>query len=127
MKKILIVDDEIEQIFSIEKSFDTLYSNEYQILSATSAEKCFKILKKITPDIIILDLMMPVVNGMQVLEKIKNNEKWENIPILILTARTDGFARHASILMADDYIPKPVNIQELKIRIDKIIKKYEKK
>jgi len=121
MKKILIVDDEIEQIYTIEKTFDKLFKGEFKIISATSGEKCFKQLEKNLPDIIILDLMMPIMDGWQVLEKLRTSEKWKNIPVIILTARTDGFARHAGKLMANDYISKPINIHELKIRIEKII------
>ena len=124
MIKIMVVDDEEEQIYSIEKFFKNFYGNKYQIISATSGKKCLKLLEKEIPDIIILDIMMPEMNGWEVIEKLKIHPSYQNIPVIILTARTDGFARDAGKLMADDFIAKPIDIEELKIRVDKVVKKY---
>ena len=124
MIKIMVVDDEEEQIYSIEKFFKNFYGNKYQIISATSGKKCLKLLEKEIPDIIILDIMMPEMNGWEVIEKLKIHPSYQNIPVIILTARTDGFARDAGKLMADDFIAKPIDIEELKIRVDRVVKKY---
>lgn len=123
MIKILVVDDEKEQIYSIEKFFLNFYGDKYQIFSATSGKKCFKILEKDIPDIIILDIMMPEMNGWEVIEQLKKNPSYQGIPVIILTARTDRFARDAGKLMAVDFIAKPIDFEELKIRIDKVLKK----
>ena len=124
MKKILIVDDKIEQIYSIKKYFSTFHRSEYHIISATNGKQCFSQLKKEMPDVIILDIMMPGMNGWEVIENLKMYPSYKNIPLIILTARTDGFARDAGNLMADDFIAKPVDMEELKIRIDKVLNKY---
>lgn len=123
MIKILVVDDEKEQIYSIEKFFLNFYSDKYQIFSATSGKKCFKILEKNIPDIIVLDIMMPEMNGWEVIEQLKKNPSYQGIPVIILTARTDRFARDAGKLMAVDFIAKPIDFEELKIRIDTVLKK----
>jgi CheY-like chemotaxis protein len=123
MRKILVVDDEKEQLYSIEKFFSNFYGDRYKILSAVSGKQCFKILEHTIPDIIILDIMMPEMNGWEVIEQLKLHPAYQKIPVIILTARTDGFARDAGKLMAVDYIAKPIDCEELKIRIDKVLKK----
>ncbi len=127
MKKIMIVDDEQDQIFSVKTSFEQLYANEYEIIPAESGKKCFELLEKnLKPDLIILDIMMPEMDGWEVFDKLKANQSWRNIPIIFLTARSDGLAANAGSMIADDYIEKPIDIEELKSRIDNILKKVKK-
>lgn len=123
MKKILVVDDEKDQLFVIEQAFKELYSDEYEVISAKSGKECLKILQKQTPDVIVLDLMMPQMNGWEVFDKLKENPKWRSIPVIILTARTDGFAERAGELIAEDYIKKPIDMEEFKSRIDMVLEK----
>ncbi|RLF57623.1 MAG: response regulator [Thermoplasmata archaeon] len=125
-KKILLVDDEKDQVYVIQKAFEKLFSNEYHIISAYSGKECISILEKSTPDIIILDLMMPEMNGWEVFDKIKAHNMWKTVPIIILTARTDGFAEHAAGSIADDFIKKPVDVTELKSRIDHLLRKKKR-
>jgi CheY-like chemotaxis protein len=121
VKKILFVDDEKDQIFVIKKGFENLYSKEYEIIPAYSGKECLSILENTIPDLIILDIMMPEMNGWQVFDKLKAHQHWKHIPIIILTARTDGFAEHAGGSIAEDFIKKPIDIQELKSRIDHVL------
>jgi len=91
MKKIMIVDDEKDQIFSVKTSFETAYPNKYEIIGAESGKKCFELLeKKIIPDLILLDIMMPTMNGWEVFDKLRASQKYKNIPVIFLTARSDG-------------------------------------
>jgi CheY-like chemotaxis protein len=127
MKKIMIVDDERDQIFSVKTSFEQLYSNEYEIIPAESGKKCFELLEKnLKPDLILLDIMMPEMDGWEVFDKLKAHQFWRNIPIIFLTARSDGLAESAGAMIADDYIEKPIDIEELKTRIDNALKKVKK-
>ncbi len=124
MKKIMLVDDEKDQIFFIKTSFENLFGKDYTIVPAESGEKCFELLnKKNIPDLILLDIMMPKMNGWEVFDKLRANPSWKNIPIIFLTARTDEFAEHAGVLIAEDYIKKPIEIKELKTRIDNVLKR----
>ena len=123
LKKILLVDDDKDQIFVIQKGFKNMFSREYEIISARSGKECFKILKNITPDLILLDIMMPEMDGWEVFDKLKANPNWKDIPIVILTARSDGFAENAGGLIANDFIKKPIDIEELKSRIDNVLEK----
>jgi putative two-component system response regulator len=119
MKKIMLVDDEKDQIFFIKTSFENLFGKEYTFVPAESGEKCFEILnKKNIPDLILLDIMMPKMNGWEVFDRLRANPSWKNIPIIFLTARTDEFAEHAGALIAEDYIKKPIEIKELKTRMN---------
>jgi CheY-like chemotaxis protein len=128
MKKIMIVDDEKDQIYFIKASFKNLYGNKYTILSAESGEQCFELLNtQEPPDLILLDIMMPRMNGWEVFDRLRANPQWKDIPIIFLTARTDEFAEHAGALIAEDYIKKPVEIKELKTRIDNVLNREKKK
>jgi len=127
MKKIMIVDDEEDQIFSVKTSFEQLYENEYEIIPAKSGKKCFELLEKnLKPDLILLDIMMPEMDGWEVFDKLKAHQSWRNIPIIFLTARSDGLAANAGAMIADDYIEKPIDVEELKSRIDNVLKKVKK-
>jgi CheY-like chemotaxis protein len=128
MKKIMLVDDEKDQIYFIKTSFEKLFKKEYIIVPADSGEKCFELLqKKQLPHLILLDIMMPRMNGWEVFDRLRANPSWKDIPIIFLTARTDEFAEHAGALIAEDYIKKPIEIKELKTRIDNVLKRKMKK
>ncbi|MBN1860599.1 MAG: response regulator [Candidatus Thermoplasmatota archaeon] len=128
MKKIMLVDDEKDQIYFIKTSFENLFGKEYTIIPAESGEKCFELLEKSDlPHLILLDIMMPQMNGWEVFDRLRAHPLWKSIPIIFLTARTDEFAEHAGVLIAEDYIKKPIEITELKIRIDNVLKTAKKK
>lgn len=127
MKKIMLVDDEKDQIFSIKTGFEELYPNEYEIITAESGKKCFELLEKnVKPDLILLDIMMPEMNGWQVFDKLRAHQSWKNIPVIFLTARSDSLALNAGAMIAEDYIEKPIDINELKVRIDNVLNSVKK-
>ena len=127
MKKIMLVDDEQDQIFSVKTGFEQEYAKEYEIIPAESGKKCFELLEKnVKPDLILLDIMMADMDGWKVFDKLKANQSWKNIPIIFLTARSDGLATNAGAMIADDYIEKPIDIKELKTRIDNVLNKVKK-
>jgi len=126
MKTIMIVDDEEDQIFSIKTALKKFYGEEYEITSAENGEKCLDLLeKKEKPDLILLDIMMPGMSGWEVFDKIRANPDLKEIPIVFLTARSDEIAEKAGRVLGDDYIEKPVSVDELKKRIDKILNKKQ--
>jgi len=127
MKKIMLVDDEQDQIFSVKTGFETAYPNQYEIIGAESGKKCFELLQdNIIPDLILLDIMMPNMDGWEVFDKLRANQKYKDIPVIFLTARSDGLAANAGSMIADDYIEKPVDIDELKARIERVLKNSKK-
>ena len=122
-KKIMIVDDDQDQLLTIRIALEKL-DIDYDVITANGGKPCLEILKNYEiPDIILLDIMMPEMSGWEVFHILRENTSWMNIPIVFLTARSDKIAKNAGELLGDDYIEKPVEIKELKIRIDRILEK----
>lgn len=122
MKTILVVDDNPDVINSLKLGLESS-TQEYHIIGAENGQKCLDLLKNnIKPDIILLDIMMPEMNGWEVFDRIKKEPTLHTIPIIFLTARTDRMAKNAGSFLADDYIEKPFDIDVLKKRIDIITK-----
>jgi two-component system response regulator VicR len=122
VKKVLVVDDNPDVIFSVKSGLEES-AKDYKVIGAESGEKCIEFLKNNTPDIILLDIMMPEMSGWQTFDKIKGNDDWKDIPIVFLSARTDNIAKNAGGFLGEDYIEKPFEIKNLKERIEKAIKK----
>ena len=122
-QSILIVDDNQEIIDMVEEGFNK-FANEYQLTGVGSGKECFEFLENgEKPDLILLDIMMPKMNGWEVFAKLKENPRWREIPIVFLTAKTDPFSKGFGKIPADDYIEKPFGLKDLKNRIDNILKK----
>lgn len=117
MKKILIADDEKNMIWAINRA---LKKESYNIISASNGEKAVEKVKDEDPDLVLLDLRMPKMNGMEALKKIKNINK--DLPVIMITAHgTIESAIEAMKIGALDYISKPFDIEELKIQIRKAL------
>ena len=123
MKMIIMVDDNVDLIHVVKKSLENM-EDGYEVISANRGQECFDLLKEGTlPDLILLDIMMPEMNGWDVFAKLKENTEWRKIPIVFLTAKTDSFSKGFGMIPAQDYIEKPFEIADLKKRIDKILGK----
>jgi len=122
MKTILVVDDNPDVINSLKIGLEDS-TREYRILGAENGQKCLDLLNtNITPDIILLDIMMPHMTGWEVFDRIKKEPMYNTIPIIFLTARTDRIAKNAGSFLGDDYIEKPFDIIDLKKRIDIVLR-----
>ncbi len=112
---ILIVDDVPENLGVISK---ILKDRKYKLLFAANGENALEVIKKNPPDLILLDIMMPVLDGYEVLKILKESKDTEDIPVIFLTARSSseevvkGFE-----LGAVDYITKPFHAAELLVRV----------
>jgi len=123
MKKLMIVDDEPDQI-KIVKIMLGRTDDEYEVIGADSGAECLKLLEKNEkPDLILLDIMMPEMDGWEVHKRIKEKAEWRNIPIVFLTATDDESSKSRGKNIAEDFIAKPFDINEFKERIDMILKK----
>ncbi len=120
VKKLLVVDDNPDVIFSVRNGLEK-FKKDYTIIGAESGKECLELLETNTPDLILLDIMMPELSGWKTFDLIKGNDSWKNIPIVFLTARTDNVAKNAGGFLGEDYIEKPFEIKDLKERIDKIL------
>ena len=124
----MMVDDEEDQIFGIKTVLEKKYGDEYKVIPANNGAECFELLKNNElPDLILLDIMMPEMNGWQVFDKLKENPSWKDIPVVFLTARTDEIAERAGSFLGEDYIEKPFDTKYLKSRIDKVLKDTNQK
>lgn len=111
---ILLVDD-------IEENIRTVLGilNTYDIIPCTSGMEALEILNEEHIDLILLDIMMPEMNGYQVCEKVRANAEWREIPIIFLTARQDEDSiEKAYDVGAHDYVTKPFLPRELKARVE---------
>jgi CheY-like chemotaxis protein len=113
-QSILIVDDEPG---NIEILSETL-GNSYEILFAVSGKEALEIAKRQRPDLIILDIIMPVMSGYEVLRNLKLNPSLKEIPVIFITAlNQEDQETRGLTLGAVDYIPKPFNAAIVKLRV----------
>ena len=119
-KKILIIDDEKDFAFFVKANLQLI--STYDVFIATRGKKGIKTALKEMPDLILLDIMMPGMDGFEALKRLKNDERTYHIPVIMLTAKNEDESKiKASGLYADDYIVKPVEIKTLKAKIHKIL------
>lgn len=122
--KILIVDDE-DDILELLK-----YNLEKENYSVITAKNGFEALQKIElkPNLIILDLMMPIIDGLETLKKIKEKDEYKDIPVIFLTAKTGESSEIAGLNSgASDFLLKPVSINKLLARIKANLRRYPEK
>jgi diguanylate cyclase (GGDEF)-like protein len=115
MSKILVVDDEP---FITDMVEATLVAEGYEVSKAYSGEEAISTIEKDPPDLILLDLMLPGMDGYEVSKLLQKDARFTHIPIVMLTARTAIHDRSAGYNVgADDYITKPFKADELLIRV----------
>jgi len=120
MKKILIIEDEPDLC----KIYRLRLESKYEIIVAQDGMEGLEKARHEKPDLILLDLMLPKLGGMQVCRLLKFDEKYRNIPILIVTARGQIADKEMMTKMgANDYIIKPFKTEELIGKIEGIIEK----
>ena len=114
-EKILIVDDTVENLNLLK---NILSDNGYELYLSKDGNKAFDIAKKVLPDLILLDIMMPNIDGYDTCKLLKNNDITKNIPIIFLSALSNPEDKvKAFNLGAVDYISKPFNAQEVLVRV----------
>lgn len=120
MKKILIVDDEQDIVESLKF---VLEASNYTCYCAYNGEDGLKLAKEIMPDLIILDVMMPKINGYKISRLLKYDAKYKNIPILMVTARTQEEDKLiGEETGADEYITKPFELDEVVKKVEEYLK-----
>ncbi|MCX5812090.1 MAG: response regulator transcription factor [Proteobacteria bacterium] len=125
LKLIAIVDDEpdIAELVSI-----NLKKASFRVKELRDAESFFKFLRSETPDLIILDLMLPDMDGFEVCKSLKSQDKYANIPIIMLTARVEETEKVLGLeLGADDYVTKPFSPRELVARVKAVLRRHTQK
>lgn len=115
---ILVVEDNEELLDLMSR----LLRKKYNVLTANNGKQAWNIIQKQELDIVITDVMMPVMDGIELTQTIKQSTDYGQLPVVMLTAKTSDEDRNAAFgIGADEYIIKPFNIEDLKVRIDNII------
>lgn len=119
MKKILIVDDEPNIVMTLEYTFK---KNNFEVFIARDGQEALDILKTQLPDVIILDIMMPLVDGFETMEQIKKNEKLKHCKVIFLTAKNkESDIEKGLALGADAYLTKPFSIKKVVEQVNELL------
>ena len=119
MKNILLVDDEQDIVETLKF---VLESEGYTCFCAYNGEDGLKMAKEVKPDLMILDVMMPKINGFKISRLLKYDVKYKNIPIIMLTARTqDTDKQIGEETGADVYITKPFDLDEVVATVKRLV------
>ena len=122
MIKIVIVDDDKDILFTLKETLEDL-DNRYEIATFDNVMKFFDALTdNRIPDVILLDIVMPEMNGIDVYIKLRDRPEWCSIPIIFMTAVEDKKIKKRGDFIANDIIEKPFLVEDLKEKIDRILK-----
>ena len=122
MKKIFAVDDEYDLLFTIKKVVE-FYNKDYSVTTIDSGKKLFNLLEKTIPDLILLDIMIPDINGWEIFNKLKTNLKWKKIPVIFISSVADDTSKITANSIGDDFIEKPFDAELLQRKIRYFLKK----
>jgi len=124
VRKLICVEDEAEMIDLIKL---ILSRKGFEVLGALGGANGLKLIRQESPDLVLLDLMMPEMDGWQVYQQLKADESTKDIPVIVVTAKAQNIDKVLGLHIAkvDDYISKPFSLQELVDRVDEVLKRRE--
>jgi len=120
---ILVVDDnsDFREIVRL-----SLQEAGHEVLEAGSSRQALQLARQNQPDLILLDILMPGLDGYETCRQFKTHPSLTQIPIMVLTALGDPLARYkAHQAGADDYVAKPISPQDLRDRVERLLRRYE--
>ncbi|MGM5485001.1 MAG: response regulator [Nanobdellota archaeon] len=117
----MVVDDDKDMRFTVKDSLKAM-DPSYEIFEAESGEDCLRKVEGVMPDLILLDVMMPGIDGTETAIKIRENNKLKDIPILFLSAKTDNITKSMGSVVGSDFIEKPFDPEDLDRRIKENLK-----
>ena len=124
-KTILAVDDEVHILELLKYNLET---NGYTVITVETGEAALDLLSNEKIDAVLLDVMLPQIDGLEVLRRIRSTEKIKKIPVILLTAKSDEFDKVLGLETgADDYIAKPFSIRELQARVKAVLRRISEK
>lgn len=124
-KKVLVVDDEADLVELVSYN---LKKEGFDIDSAFDGEEALAKLKKVNYDLLILDLMLPGIQGMELCKILRNNPATARLPVIMLTAKGEELDKIIGLEMgADDYMTKPFSTRELIARVRAVLRRYQEK
>ena len=121
----MVIDDEPDIVKLVKISLEMA---NFEVIEALSGKECLAKAQSVVPDLFLLDIMMPEMNGYEVCQKLKTQEKTKNVPVVMLTAKGQkGDAEQGLKVGADDYIIKPFDPYELGEQIREILQQRTQK
>ena len=124
-KTIMLVDDEPSWLDVMTQALE---KEPYGVITADSAEAAMLKLSNKRPDLILSDVRMPVTNGFELFEQVRNNPKYQQVPFIFMSSLDDFDARHtAKVLGADGYIEKPFDLNSAKSIIQELLGRFDLK
>lgn len=122
-KKILLVDDEQDMVYAVKMQLE---ADGFRVLTAPDGQEGLDKARKEKPDLIILDLMLPKIDGYKICRMLKFDEKYKNIPVIIYTARAqEADEKLGYEVGADAYLTKPFDPQKLLAKINELLNSRE--
>jgi len=122
-KRVLIIEDEAGILLSLKDEFE---SEGYSVFTAEDGEKGFKMVKQHRPDLVILDIMLPLLDGYEVCKRLRM--EGDSTPIIMLTVKDKEIDRVLGLeLGADDYVTKPFSLRELMARAKSVLRRTEER
>ena len=115
-KKILVVDDEADVLKVVKKRLE---DRKFEVVTALDGDEGLTKAAEEKPDLIILDVMMPKLDGYTVVRQLKTNPNTRNIPVIILTAKGSGLKDLFSVEGVEDYVTKPYDFEDLLAKVKK--------
>jgi len=119
-KRILFVDDEPDvlrvALFRLKKA-------GYEVTTATNGLEALELAQELVPDLMLLDLRIPIITGLEVCLKVKSDEKLKHIPVILFTASVQNMDTKVKEVGADDYLIKPFNPEQLLEKVKKFLSK----
>ena len=122
-KKILIVEDELDLVKLLRYNLE---KEGFRVTQTTDGSLALAEIRRDLPDLLILDLMLPGVDGLEVCRQLRRHERYIALPILMLTARGEEADRVVGLeIGADDYVTKPFSMRELIARVRALLRRHE--
>jgi two-component system response regulator VicR len=124
LRKVVCVEDEQEMIDLIRL---ILSRKGFEVIGANGGRQGLETIRAEKPDVVLLDLMMPEMDGWQVYQQLKADPSTAEIPVIVVTAKAQNIDKVLGLHIAkvDDYIPKPFSLQELVDRIEAVLKRKQ--
>lgn len=121
-KKVLIIDDEGDFALLVKKNLELI--GDFEVDMAINGKEGIEKARNKNPDVILLDILMPGLDGFEVLKKLKEDKKTMTIPVLMLTAKGDEESKIKAAQLYDEaYITKPIEASDLKAKIEEVLKR----
>ncbi len=125
--RVVCIEDETEMIELVRLILSRNHDGyAYELYGADGGEQGLQLVQQVQPDLILLDLMMPEMDGWEVYQHLRNHDNTRDIPVIIITAKADSIDKVLGLRVArvDDYVTKPFGPQELMVSIERVLREH---